>query len=140
MSPALFLAKLAFILIFFALLLFIFHIALSRLLKMKRRKFFVREYINDRHKKAFRTMRFIFIPILILAFVYNITGDPAEKPWYFEIWFLAIIFLVVSQAVTIFLEWKYAKNRKMYMITLSELLFVLLFIVSMLTTNFFGLF
>lgn len=104
----------------------------------KKRKFFSYNHVNERHKKIDWTIRITFTVILLLEYFYNVTGGPAEKVWYFEIWFLMGMFIIVSEAVRAIMEWKYLENKKVSILTITQLVSVVIWL--WLTFDFFGLF
>ena len=62
-----------------------------------------------------------------------------------EIWFLQpniqlIIYIIVSETVTIIMEKRYAENKNDYILTTIQLVVILIFLILMYSTAFFGLF
>ncbi|UFT97941.1 DUF4181 domain-containing protein [Radiobacillus kanasensis] len=121
----------------FFLLLYLFNKLMRKLLNVKKKKFFSYNHVNDRHKKIDWTIRISFMVILLLSIPFNMLST--MKHWYLQPWFLMISFLVISEAARAVMEWKYAANRKDYLFTISQTIFIVVVLVSMFTTRFFGL-
>jgi hypothetical protein len=121
-------------------LMVVFNAIMRKWLKVENRKFFSYNHINEKHKKIDRTIRIAFVVILLIGYVYNITVEPYERVWFFEIWFLLFIFIMVSEIVRAMMEWRYAENRKAYILTISELFFIGILLIPIFTTNYFGFF
>ncbi|MEC5422946.1 DUF4181 domain-containing protein [Virgibacillus sp. C22-A2] len=128
------------VLIIFVLLLVVFNALMRRWLKVEKKRLFSYNHINQQHKKIDWTIRITFIAIFLFGYFYNISAEPYERVWFLEIWILMFIFIMVSQTVQAIMEWKYAGNRKAYILTISELLFIGILLISMFSTNVFGLF
>lgn len=100
---------------------------MSSLLKVEKRSFFRYSHmINERHKRMDRIIRVTFILILLICFIYNVTGDPTEKVWFFGIGFVIVLSVIISEIVRAIMEWKYEENRKAYMLTISNLIFAVI--------------
>lgn len=131
------------VLIFFislALLLIIFNYTVRKLVGVGRKNPFSYHHINQRHKKLDWSVRIVFIIIVVFIHLFTEKNTKFEIPWYFQIWFITVIFLTVSELLRAFMEWKYAENKKAFLATILELLFVISIIILTITTNFFGIF
>lgn len=131
------------VLIFFislALLLIIFNYTVRKLLGVGRKKPFSYHHMNQRHKKLDWSVRIVFIIIVVFIHLSRENNTEVDNPWYFQIWFITVIFLTVSELLRAFMEWKYAENRKVFLATILELLLVISIIILTITTNFFGIF
>jgi len=71
--------------------------------------------------------------LLVIWYISFLSVHPDELPWYFDIWVILIISFSVSGIVQAVMEWKYAENRKAYILTISEMgigIFVLISAIS----------
>nr|WP_246001115.1 DUF4181 domain-containing protein [Oceanobacillus piezotolerans] len=58
---------------------------MRKLLKVERKNIFSSTYINDKHKWIDRTIRIIFIIVLLIGFIVNSGREPLEKNLVFGI-------------------------------------------------------
>lgn len=101
------------------LLLFsVFNILMSKLLGVEKKKSFSYNHVNDLHKKLDWTLRIIYV-LVMLFILAIISTQGTAMPMVFLI--SAAIFLVISETIRAFKEWKYASNPKDYILTLSQL-------------------
>ncbi|MEK3980886.1 DUF4181 domain-containing protein [Psychrobacillus sp. FSL K6-2836] len=121
------------------LLLFLFNVVMRKWLKVEKKKIFSYNHINEKHKKIDWTIRITFLVCIMLGYFINVTREPTEWFWFLETWFLLIIFIVVSESVRAVMEWKHAVNRKDYIFTISQLVFGVILLLTVIQTNFFGL-
>ena len=56
------------------------------------------------------------------------------------IWFIIIVFLVASDMLRAFMEWKYAENKRAFVATIVEMMFMISIVFLAIKTDFFGLF
>ncbi len=131
--------KLLILITILGLLIFSFHAIMRRLLKVEKKKFFSNHHLNETHKKVDRSIRVIVIGLLMIGYVYNVTRPSTEWVWYLEPWFLMCLMVVTTESSTALMEWKYATNRKDYLLTISQLLFFIIVMATMFLSNFFGL-
>ena len=122
------------------LLIVAFSFGMSKLLKVEREKWFSYNHINDLHKKIDWAIRITFTITLLVSTYYMIYSDSSETVWYFETWFLLIVFVAISESVRAYMEWRYIENRKVYVLTILEMVFMIVLVTFIVTTNFFGLF
>ena len=122
-----------------SLITFVFNTVMRRYLKVEKRKAFSYNHVNEKHKKIDWIIRISFVIILTTTHFF-IARNLNESIWYFENWFLLLVFIVVSEMVRIFMEWKYTENRKAYIFTISQLIFTLTILVVIFSSNFFNLF
>lgn len=132
--------KLFIILGVFLLLLFLFHTVMRKLLKIEKVKFFSNNYVNEKHKKIDWKIRITFIIVLLIGFIINIIRGPVDKFWFFEPYFLLFLSIIASESARAYMEWKYQTNRNAYIFTISQLVFIVILMVSLFTTNFFDWF
>lgn len=135
----LFYIKLFFLLAIFFLLMFVFNSIIRKYLKIEKRKVFSYAYVNEKHKKIDWIIRISFIIILFISNLYQ-RRNIGEVKWYFEIWFIAFVFIVISDLFRAFMEWKYAENPKTFIFTISQLIFILGLLGILFASNFFNLF
>lgn len=111
---------------------------MAKVLKVEKKHIFSNNYVNELHKKLDWILRIAFIIVFIVFNMGKIEYPQlANNPWYF-LGVLSIIF-VLGQLVRVFMEWKYATNRRDYLYTLSEMLFMVIIIFTFAQTNFLGL-
>ncbi|MGE7947147.1 DUF4181 domain-containing protein [Lysinibacillus sp. NPDC093688] len=118
----------------------LFGFAIRKLLGAERKKWFSYNYLNERHRKLDLSVRIFFTTLFLISTYYTIYNDMVEIAWYFETWFIIIISLIASEIIRAFMEWKYAKNRKDFVATIVEMMFVITIVFFTIKTNFFGLF
>lgn len=135
-----FLQKLFLILAIFGVLLFLFNTVMRRLLKVKKKRFFSYNHLNDKHKIIDWTIRITFIVVLLFGYMFNSARASIERIWFLETYFLLFVFIIATETVRAFMEWKYEANRKAYIFTISQLMFVTILLLSLFTTEFFGWF
>lgn len=46
----------------------------------------------------------------------------------------------MTESIRAYMEWKYAENKKAYILTVSPLIFISIFFMSIIKTSFFGMF
>ncbi|MED3804110.1 DUF4181 domain-containing protein [Lysinibacillus xylanilyticus] len=126
-------------LIVLVLVINIFGFVIRKLLGVERKKCFSYNHVNERHKKLDWSVRIIFILFFISSY-YMIDDDTLGIPWYFETWFILIVFLITSEMLRAFMEWKYAENKKDFVATIVETVFMISIVFLVITTGFFGLF
>ncbi|WLR61902.1 DUF4181 domain-containing protein [Guptibacillus hwajinpoensis] len=119
--------------------LFSFNAIMRRLLKVEKKKLFSNNYLNDTHKKVDQSMRVTVIILLIISYLYNVTRPSTEWVWFWQPWFLMCLMVIITELTTALMEWKYATNRKDYLLTISQLLFFIIVMATMFSSNFFGL-
>ncbi|QFG00370.1 DUF4181 domain-containing protein [Psychrobacillus glaciei] len=132
--------KLIFVIVIFSLLFIIFGSVMRRWLKVEKKKRFSHNHVNDKHQEIDWTIRMIFIAFIILGSFINVTRDYTERIWFLESWYLLFGLTILSEAVRALMEWKYADNKKAYIFTMSRLVFGMILVISILRTNFFGMF
>lgn len=131
--------KLIIVLAILSLIMFIFNYLMKKYLKVEKRKTFSYNHVNEKHKKIDWVIRISFIIVMLITSFYqsrNING----VNWYFEFWFVILMFLTTSEMVRAFMEWKYSENRKEYIFTISQLIFILALLGVSFASNFFGFF
>ncbi|MGE7909672.1 DUF4181 domain-containing protein [Lysinibacillus xylanilyticus] len=127
-------------LIVVVLVINIFGFVIRKVLGVERKKWFSYNHINERHKKLDWSVRIIFMSLFFISSYYMIDNDTLGIPWYFETWFILIVFLITSEMLRAFMEWKYAENKKDFVATIAEMVFMIIIVFLVITTGFFGLF
>ena len=117
----------------------IFGFVIRKLLGVERKKWFSNDYVNERHKKLDLSVRLFFTTLVLISAYYTINNDTVEIAWYFETWFIIIVFLVFSEMLRAFMEWKYAENKKDVVATIAEMMFMICIVLLMIKTHFFWL-
>jgi len=110
-----------------------------KLLGVERKKWLAIDYINERHKKLDLSVRIIYLVLLLISSYFRFSNDTVEIAWYFQIWFIIIVFLVTTEMLRAFMEWKYAENRKDFIATIAEMMFMICIVFLTIKTDFFGL-
>ncbi|QEY20776.1 DUF4181 domain-containing protein [Psychrobacillus sp. AK 1817] len=131
--------KLIFLIVILSLLFIVFGSVMRRWLKVEKKKFFSHNHVNEKHKKMDWTIRIVFIAFIILGSFINATLDFSERIWFLEPWYLLFGLTILSETVRALMEWKYADNKNSYIFTLSQLVFGMILVISILTTNFWGI-
>ncbi|ATP41993.1 hypothetical protein CSE16_19315 [Solibacillus sp. R5-41] len=121
------------------LVFWIFGIVIRKLLGVEKRKSFSYNHVNDRHKKLDWSVRIIFLILLLFSNYYTIYNKVIGTYWYIEPWFVLIIFILISELLRAFMEWKYAENKRDFIATIAELLFIITFLFLLIITDFLGL-
>ncbi|MEY9976409.1 cation transport ATPase [Lysinibacillus sp. RC79] len=127
-------------LIVLVLVISTFGFVIRKLLGVERKKWFSYNHLNERHKKLDWTVRIIFLSLLLISSYYMIYNDTVGIPWYFETWFILIIFLITSEMLRAFMEWRYADNKRDFVVTIAEMMFMISIVFLTIKTDFFGLF
>lgn len=124
-----------------ALVIFLFNEGMRRLLKVEKRGFFNKAvYVNKRHKLIDRMIRVIFLVFMIIALIVNVTRDSVEMIRIFDPAILLFFMLFLTETTRAVMEYKYSEERNRYLLTTSFVLFTSILVISMLMTDFYGLF
>ena len=115
-----FILKFVIVLIVAYLLSFFGEKILRRVINVEKRKSFIYQPVNKSQKKGERVLLVLFFISLFIQIVYS---SPS-----FETSTVLIIFLIVLNLYRAFMEWKYQKESKEYIITLCSLVFFAIFI------------
>ena len=131
--------KLILVLSIFGLFLFFINKVLRKWLNVEKKKLFSYGHVNDIHKKIDWTIRIIFIVFLFIGFSTNVKRDPLEHIWFLETHILLFVFIIVSETSRVIMEKRYAENRNDYIFSTIQLVIISIFLLSLFTTDFFGL-
>ncbi|MGE7023623.1 DUF4181 domain-containing protein [Solibacillus cecembensis] len=134
------LGTLLILLIVVVLVINIFGFVIRKLLGVERKKWFSYNHLNERHKKLDWLVRIFFIILLFISNFYTNYNDIFGAYWYSDTWFILICFIITSELLRVFMEWKYAENKKDFIATLAEMLFMISIVFLTIVTDFFGLF
>jgi len=127
------------ILIAICVVFFAFDLFMRKLLKVENKKWFSYNHINHLHKIIDWAIRITFTVLILASTFYRINMDSTEIIWYLDVWFILTIFIIISESVRAFMEWKYETNRKTYILTISEMVLMIVVLISIVKTNFFNL-
>jgi signal transduction histidine kinase len=127
-------------LLIYGLLIFFFNMVMRKWLKVKKKKLFSYNHLNEKHKKVDWIIRTTFAILIIVGGFYNAIQNPLERIWFLETHIVMFAFILASETVRAVMEKRYAENRNDYKYTLSQLGFISLSLLLIFTTNFFGLF
>ncbi|WP_279401338.1 DUF4181 domain-containing protein [Piscibacillus salipiscarius] len=102
---------------------------LTKMFKIEIRK---ERFINDQHKKRYRQFLMIYLIILVILFSLYIVG--------FLIVFipitLIILYPILSSTIDLLMEWKYARESKRFIVSISNITVYITFIVLLFATDF----
>ena len=120
--------------------MFTFNVVMRKWLKIERKPSFFTTFVNDKHKKIEGFILIAFLVTMIIGFVMNVSRPPDEYVWFLQPHILVFIYAVVSEVARAIMERKYAPNKKDYILTLSQIVLVSIIFITVLSTEFFGLF
>lgn len=123
----------------FFILMFLFNLLMRKWLKVKRPKMFSHNHVNAEHKKIDWIVRGVFVALIVLGGVININRLPGEPIVFLEPWVLLLSLVIISEIIRAIMEKKYAENPNAYIFTLSQLAFILILLISIFPTNFWGI-
>lgn len=78
--------------------------------------------------------------VIVIGYTINMVRDPLESIWFMNTWFLFFVFIIVSELVRAVMERKYAGHANAYIFTLSQLGFIIIVLLTIFMTDFFGYF
>lgn len=131
--------KLLFLLTVFSVLMISFNAIMRRWLGVEKRKAFSHNHVNDKHKKIDWSIRLIFIAIMVIGGFINVTMIPREPYLFLQPWFLLFVLIFVTETVRAVMERRYAKNPNAYVFTVFQLVFTMILLILIFTTDFFGI-
>ncbi|WP_394119888.1 DUF4181 domain-containing protein [Planococcus donghaensis] len=129
---------LLFVLVPFFILTFLFNGIMKRWLKVERPKMFSHNHVNDKHKKIDWIFRGVFIALMILGGAVNINRLPEEPILFLEPWVLLLTLVIIAEIIRAIMEKRHAENPNAYIYTLSQLIFIVILLISLFSTNFWG--
>ncbi|WP_233569871.1 DUF4181 domain-containing protein [Falsibacillus albus] len=113
---------------------------LRKWLKVKRKKLFSYNHLNEKHKKIDWTIRIITIVLLVIGTTINATRIPTEQFWFLQTYFILFMMIFSTETTRAIMEKKYAENRNDYLYTTFQLIFASILVISIFTTDFWGFF
>lgn len=132
--------KLFLILAVFVILTAAFNAILRKWLKVEKPKLFSFNYVNDKHKKIDRRIRVLFIVLMIAGSSINVLFLPGGPYFFLQPWFLLFVLIFTAEIVRAVMERKYAENPNAHIYTLCQSAFLLVLLLLLFTTDFFGVF
>lgn len=123
----------------FFILTYLFSFVMRKWLKVKKPKMFSHNHVNDKHKKIDWIFRGIFIVLILTGGVVNINRIPLEPILFLESWFLLLTLVAATEILRAVMEKRYAENPKAYIFTISQLIFIMVLLISLFTTDFWGI-
>lgn len=115
------------VLIIIPILTFIINVVLREKLGVESKKFFSYNHVNQKHKKVDWILRAVFIGFLLLMSFYRFEINLGNNSWYMNPGYSAMIFVIISEIVRVIMEWKYLENKKEYIISLVQLIWIIIF-------------
>ena len=117
----------------------LFSLVIRRMMGVRQRKWFSYDHINERHRKLEWRVRIGFIIIILLnTVIVFATGAVEDPPWYMEVWWLIFVFVVVTELLRAYMEYRFVDDRKAMAATLSEAIFDAVLLGSAIATGFYG--
>lgn len=132
--------KLLFLIAVLSLAIFLFNALMRKLLKVERPKAFSYNHVNDTHKKIDWSIRILFIFLMLVGGFINATRLDEETYLFLETWFLLFVLVFITETIRAVMERKYAKNPNAYLYTVSQMVFAMLLVIFVFSTDFFGIF
>lgn len=132
--------KLLIFLLFIFLIFWTFSIVIRKLLGVEKMKWIFNPYVNERHKKIDWSVRIPFTILFFISYFDYFNNDFIVTTWYFNPWLILFTILIVTELLRAFMEWKYAENKKKYIVTIAETLFAGSVLYLIIRTEFFGIF
>ncbi|AIY05265.1 hypothetical protein Plano_1300 [Planococcus sp. PAMC 21323] len=128
------------LLIILFVLMALFNAILRRWLGVEKPKAFSHNHVNNQHKKIDWSIRIFFMTLIVLGFFINVSRPLGESYLLLEPWFLLFGLVFITEIVRAIMEKKYAKNPNAYIYTIGQLVFILVLLILLFTTDFFGMF
>ena len=117
----------------------LFSLVIRRMIGVRQRKWFSYDHINERHRKLEWRVRIGFVIIILLnTVIVFATGAVEDPPWYMEVWWLIFVFVVVTELLRAYMEYRFVDDRKAMAATLFEVIFGTVLLGSAIATGFYG--
>lgn len=116
-----------------------FSAIMRKVFHVEKGKRFSYNHVNAKHKKVEWTIRITAVVLLTAGYVINGMRGFDEGFWFLKTWFILTLFIFSTQIARAVMEHKYAQNANAFKVTVSETVFILLLLVSIWTTDFWGL-
>ena len=125
-------ARLMLMVSIYGICLFLINNFTSKWLKVKKKKFFSYDYVNDKHKKIDWIIRITFVSFIIIGGFININRDSLNTLWSLQAAILIFASIIVSEIVRIIMEKIYSENKNDYIFTAIQLVVTSIFLLSVL--------
>ena len=125
-------ARLMLMVSIYGICLFLINNFTSKWLKVKKKKFFSYDYVNDKHKKIDWIIRITFVSFIIIGGFININRDSLNTLWSLQAAILIFASIIVSEIVRIIMEKIYSENKNDYIFTAIQLVVTSIFFLSVL--------
>lgn len=122
------------------LLLTTFSFFMRKWFKVDKGIFFENRHVNNKHKIIDMILQGITIAALVIIFSIIIVDVPVGGQWELLIGFIIVIYIIAHYVLKGFMEWKHDDNPNTYKVTILESLFIVVLLVVLIWTDFFGLF
>ena len=99
---------------------------------------FSHNHVNAEHKKIDWIVRGVFVALIVLGGVININRLPGEPIVFLEPWVFLLSLVIIAEILRAVMEKKYAENPNAYIFTLSQLVFIVILLISIFSTDFWG--
>ncbi|WP_416144095.1 DUF4181 domain-containing protein [Planococcus koreensis] len=132
--------KLLFLIAVLSLAIFLFNALMRKLLNVERPKAFSHNHVNDAHKKIDWSIRILFIFLMLIGGFINASRFEEEPYLFLQPYFLLFVLIFITETIRAVMERKYAKNPNAYLYTVSQLVFAMLLVIVVFSTDFFGIF
>ncbi|MFI8684916.1 DUF4181 domain-containing protein [Rossellomorea sp. NPDC077527] len=131
-----FLLKLLAITALYVILIAIFHRVVSKWLKMKRRKAFSHEVINERHKKGDKLIGNLTVLAMVAGFIMDVSTDVDPDNRFLQPYLIIAFFVVGRLLYKFYMEKKWLRDKRESVYTLMEAGFYTLLFAVAYSTNF----
>jgi protein-S-isoprenylcysteine O-methyltransferase Ste14 len=123
------------VIILYFVLMYVFHVLISRVLHLSKRKIFNHEIVNETHKQLDKVIRLITVMVLITGFILSVFTDIDLDRWYTQPYFILVVSLITGQLLKVFMEWKYNEDRREYTYTIFETSFNIILLILFFTVG-----
>ena len=100
----------------------IFNVIMRKYLKVEKIKGNPFNHVNKMHEKNDWIIIISFIIVILTIPLYMPKNSVLERKELLSI--IVIAYFIITEITRVFMEWKYAKNRKVYIFTISKLVFL----------------
>lgn len=100
----------------------IFNVVMRKYLKIEKTKWNPFNHVNEMHEKIDWIIIISFIIVILTTPLYMPKNSVLEGKELLSI--IVIVYFIITEITRAFMEWKYAENRKAYILTISQLVFL----------------
>ncbi len=100
----------------------IFNVVMRKYLKIEKTKGNPFNHVNEMHEKIDWIIIISFIIVILTTPLYMPKNSVLEGKELLSI--IVIVYFIITEITRAFMEWKYAENRKAYILTISQLVFL----------------